>query len=166
FGAGLLVNAAFFVYFGSFMFTLTLFLQRGLALGPLQAGAVFAPMGVAFTLSALIGQRLASRHGLGVILSGCLVTGIGLTVLTLRLATAGHSAGLAWIVSTLWLVGFGNGFVLPSLIGIALRPIPTSYSGAGSGALSSAQQFASAAGVAGIGAVFFSIASASGTLTG
>jgi hypothetical protein len=55
------------------------------------------------------------------------------------------------------LVGAGNGLVLPRLIGAALARIKPEQAGIGAAMLTTAQQFASAAGVALIGGVFFAI---------
>jgi hypothetical protein len=52
----------------------------------------------------------------------------------------------------------GNGVVLPALIGNALMSVPARQAGAGAGALTTAQQFASSAGVAVIGTLFFAVA--------
>jgi len=51
--------------------------------------------------------------------------------------------------------GVGNGLILPSLIGAALAGTRPSQAGAASGVLTTSQQFAGAAGVAVLGAVFF-----------
>ncbi|HEY4017317.1 MAG TPA: MFS transporter, partial [Pseudonocardiaceae bacterium] len=61
--AGLGSNVAFMVYFGSFMFTLTLLLQGGLGLSALDAGLAFLPMGVLYTGTTLVGAGLVVRFG-------------------------------------------------------------------------------------------------------
>jgi len=55
------------------------------------------------------------------------------------------------------MVGAGNGLVLPQLVGTALTQVPSAEAGVGSGMLTTAQQFAGAAGVTLIGTVFFSV---------
>jgi MFS family permease len=47
---GLAASAAFLAYFASLMFTLTLLLQAGFGLDPVQAGLAFVPVGVTFTI--------------------------------------------------------------------------------------------------------------------
>jgi len=51
--------------------------------------------------------------------------------------------------------GLGNGFVLPSLLGIATKSVPAQYAGAAAGVYSTFQQTASALGVSIIGGIFF-----------
>ena len=151
--AGLAAVTAFMAYFASFMFTLTLLLQDGLGLGALQAGLVFAPMGVLFSISALLGPRLVARYGPFVTVYGGGVTASGLALLTWCLHT--DDPGLRWIIAALALVGFGNGLVLPRLIGITLVHVRPARAGIGGAMLATAQQFASSLGVAVIGTVFF-----------
>ncbi|MFI6926322.1 MFS transporter [Nonomuraea spiralis] len=151
--AGVGAIVAFMAYFASFMFTLTLLLQAGLGLTAFQAGLAFAPMGVLFTVTSLLGTRLVGRYGLVVVMIGGLVTALGLALLV-----GGAGRGLPYIMVALVLVGAGNGLVLPRLIGAALVEVAPHQAGVGSGVLSTAQQFAGAGGVAVIGAVFFAVA--------
>ncbi|MEO3890282.1 MFS transporter [Nonomuraea sp. B5E05] len=150
-GVGSIV--AFMAYFASFMFTLTLLLQTGLGLTAFEAGLAFAPMGAMFTLTSLLGVRLVRRRGLIVVIAGGLVVALGLVLL---MVAAGQ--GLPYVLVALMLVGAGNGLVLPQLIGAALVEVEPHQAGIGSGALSTAQQFAGAGGVAVIGALFFAVA--------
>ncbi|WP_327590242.1 MFS transporter [Nonomuraea sp. NBC_00507] len=150
-GVGSIV--AFMAYFAAFMFTLTLLLQGGMGLTAFQAGLAFAPMGVLFSVTSVLGTRLVGRYGLIVIMIGGTVTALGLGLLV---AAAG--LGLPYVMAALVLVGAGNGLILPQLIGAALVEVEPHQAGIGSGMLSTAQQFAGAGGVAVIGAVFFAVA--------
>ncbi len=156
--AGLIAGVAFMGYFASFMFTLTLLLQGGLGLGALGAGLVFAPMGLLYTTTSLLGARLVARHGRPVMVFGGCVTAAGLLLLALRLLAAPQSPGLAWVLGALALVGVGNGLVLPQLVGAALVGVRPHQAGIGAGMLTTTQQFAGSAGVALIGALFFAVA--------
>ncbi|TMR09422.1 MFS transporter [Nonomuraea turkmeniaca] len=150
-GVGSIV--AFMAYFAAFMFTLTLLLQAGMGLTAFQAGLAFAPMGVLFSVTSVLGTRLVRRYGLIVVMIGGTVT-----VLGLGLVVAAAGLGLPYVMAALMLVGAGNGLVLPQLIGAALVEVEPHQAGIGSGMLSTAQQFAGAGGVAVIGAVFFAVA--------
>ena len=158
FRAGLAANACFLAYFGSFMFALTLFLQDGLRLDALQAGLAFAPAGVMFSGAALAGSRVLHRYGPRAVVAGSLITVAAVTSL-LVLAHAGDTrANLPWIILVAAVASLGNGIVLPALIGTSLVKVAPHQAGAGAGLLTTAQQFASSAGVAVIGTVFFVIA--------
>ncbi|HEU5157290.1 MAG TPA: MFS transporter [Streptosporangiaceae bacterium] len=158
--AGIAAAAAFLAYFASFMFTLTLLLQDGLGLSALHAGLAFAPMGVMFSTTALLGSRLVGRYGLRVVVFGAMLTVVCLLLLALRLYAADAGAGLAWIIVLIALAGSGNGLVIPHLIGVALVGVRPHQAGVGSGILTTAQQFAGSAGIAVIGTVFFTVVSA------
>ncbi len=166
FRSGLAANAAFMCYFGSFMFTLTLLLQAGLGLNAFGAGLVFAPAGVTFSLGALAGRPLLARYGRRAVLAGSLLTAASLGLLALVLHLGGTHTGLAWIVAPTAVASLGNGIVLPSLIGAALVDVAPKRSGLAAGALNTAQQFASAIGVATVGALFFTAVHASRGVVG
>jgi hypothetical protein len=152
--AGLGSNVAFLLYFGSFMFTLTLLLQGGLGLSALAAGVAFLPMGVLYTATALLGAGLVARFGVAVVVVGGGLSAVGLGLLAIVVR---DGVGLGWIVAGMALVGAGNGLVLPRLIGAALTGVKPEQAGIGAAMVSTAQQFASATGVALIGGVFFAV---------
>jgi EmrB/QacA subfamily drug resistance transporter len=155
FAAGLPVNAAFMAFFGSFMFVLTLLLQGGLGLSPLAAGLTFAPLGVLFSVTSVLGRSLVQRYGLRVMTAGALASVLGLSTLIAELQGLGGAITPSWLLIPMGLVGLGNGLVMPTLIGSVLAGIRPSHAGAAAGVLTTTQQFASAAGVAVLGAVFF-----------
>lgn len=161
FRTGLLSNLAFMLFFGSYMFTLALLLQAGLGLDAFEAGLAFAPAGVTFSVSALLAPRLVARHGRAVVVCGCLLAAAGLVALAVLVGSGGSNSSVPAIVLIAALISLGNGLILPSLVGAALRDVRPSHAGAAAGAVTTTQQFASAAGVAAIGTVYFS-ASTSG----
>jgi MFS family permease len=158
FRSGVLSNMAFMLYFASYMFTLALLLQAGLGLSAFEAGLVFTPAGVAFSVSALLAPRFVVRHGIAVMVGGCIMTAVGMVALAVVAGLGGAQASIGLIVVVTAVISLGNGFVLPSLIGAALRDVPPGSAGAAAGALTTTQQFASAAGVAAVGTVYFAAA--------
>jgi hypothetical protein len=67
---------------------------------------------------------------------------------------------VGWVVFAAATMSLGNGFVLPSLIGAALVKVAGHQAGAASGVLTTAQQFASSAGIAIVGTAYFVAAAA------
>ena len=155
---GLIANFAFMAGFASYMFTLALLLQVGLGFDAFRAGLAFAPAGVGFSLSALLAPRVARRYGQLAMVAGAVTAAAGLAALGGIAALGGDRALVGWIVVATVVISLGNGLVLPSLIGAALRDVPAQHAGAGAGALTTGQQFASAAGVAGVGTLYFATA--------
>ncbi|MDR6866054.1 EmrB/QacA subfamily drug resistance transporter [Microbacterium resistens] len=158
---GSLASVAFMLFFASFMFRLTLVLQRGEHLAPLQAGLVFVPSGITFVTSSLLMRGWVARNRERAIRTGVLVTGVGLLVAMAGLFSEALPT-VPLLVAAVCLTGFGNGLVLPTLIGYALSDIPPQRAGVASGIVTAAQQFAASAGVAILGALYFSLAAGAG----
>jgi MFS family permease len=149
-------SVAVFASFFGFVFSLTLVLQDGLGLSPLQAGLTFAPLGVAFSGASIAARPLITRFGPRVISLGTAVAALGLLTLILALRLSGSSVGAAALIPSMIAIGLGNGTAIPPLIGAVLARIRTN-AGTVAAILTTAQQFAAASGVAGVGAVFFAL---------
>ncbi|MER7076535.1 drug resistance transporter, EmrB/QacA subfamily [Saccharopolyspora kobensis] len=154
----LVASALFQLYFGALMFTLTMLLQGKLGNSPVTAALVFLPQGVLFTISSMLGGRLAARYGVRVLLSGGGMAMAGLVALAGTLAATDGQLPSWWLAPPLALVGLGNGFLLPPLIGAALAQVRPEQAGAASGAFTTTQQFANALGVTVLGTLFFALA--------
>jgi MFS family permease len=157
FSAGLLLNFAALFFFGSFMFVLTLLLQSGLGLSPLHAGIVNLPLALTFIAATLTGPKLAARLGPRSITVGAGLATAGVVVLALTaLHGGGHLSGWDTAPGTA-LIGLGQGLMVPSLMGAVLSHVRPEQAGAAAGILTTTQQFAIAAGVAVLGAVFYQV---------
>jgi EmrB/QacA subfamily drug resistance transporter len=154
--AGLLTSAGFFLFFGSFLLAFTIFLQNGQHRSPLNAGLVFGPLGVTFALSSVAARRLVARYGARVLTAGTLISFLAIGGMTLLLAQQGVDVSTTGLVPLLMLAGVGNGLTVPALVATVLSGVPADIAGAVSGVLTTTQQFSSALGVAGVGALFFS----------
>jgi predicted MFS family arabinose efflux permease len=156
FASGLAIGAAFMAAFTSGVFVATLLLQDGLGLSPLSAGESFGPMALTGIAAPLIGRRLLPRYGpFRLMLAGALINAASLLALTLGLQALGAAITPPWIIVTLAVTGLGNMLILPALIGSALSGVRPDQAGVASGTFNTTQQFAGAAGIAVIGAVFF-----------
>jgi EmrB/QacA subfamily drug resistance transporter len=156
FSAGLVVSFGLVCAFGSFMFVLTLLLQAGLGNSPLRAGTMALPLAASFTVMSILSPRLSARFGARAITTGSFVSAVG----SLALAATGARYGThltGWeLAPASMLIGAGNGTVIPSLIGSVLAHVHPGRAGSAAGMLTTSQQFGSAAGVAIIGAIFYS----------
>ena len=144
---GLLAALCFFAANISFYFVLTLFLQNGLELTPLQTGLTVLPLSLAFVVGSRVG---------GDIVHGCLIQIAGLAAIGGTIA-ARPSAGAIALVPSLVLFGYGQGRVMAPLFGAVLANVRHAHAGAGSGILTTTQQTANATGVALIGLVYFAV---------
>lgn len=157
FSAGLAINFTFMAFFASFTLASTLFLQGGLGLSPLNAGLTFGPLGVVFSITSVAAQRLASRWGAKVITFGSLATVTGLLVMLATLWLSGDQISAWRLIPGMMIVGLGNGLAFPSLVGAVIAGVHVRQAGGAAGILTTTQQFASAAGVAIFGTIFFSV---------
>lgn len=155
FNWGLGISVAAFAAFFSLLFTLTLVLQTGIGLSALQAGLTFAPLGLAFAGASIGGRKLVARHGTRMVTVGLLIVAVGLVAISVIAHEVGGGTTAADLVGPMAVVGFGNGLAVPALIGAVLSNIRAKEAGAAAGVLTTAQQFASAAGIASLGSVFF-----------
>ncbi len=155
FSAGLVVNVGAFASFHGFLFTLTLVLQHGLGLSPMQAGLTFAPLGLAFALASIGAKRFVATSGAAVITAGTALAATGLMLVIGVLSTSGNATTANRLVLPMIVVGLGNGLAVPALVGSVLAGVRAKAAGASAGVLTTSQQFASAAGIAGLGSVFF-----------
>src|ERR1700694_5677897 len=82
--------AAFFFFFAnlSFYLVMTIFMQRGLHIPPLQAGSAFLPLAIAFIVASRHSAARARHRGTRVLIEGCAVQVAGLAVLVLTVAIA------------------------------------------------------------------------------
>jgi hypothetical protein len=101
----------------SFMFCLTLALQVGLGLSPVQAGYTFAPLALAFAAASMVAPRRVARHGAGLVIAGIFVAGLGLLALLIIVGLSGTETTTLRLVGPLALVGLGNGLAVPVLAG-------------------------------------------------
>jgi MFS family permease len=152
FVVGLLTNVAFLAFWGSYFFVLTLVVQAGLGLSPLAAGMAFVPMSVVFGATSVLARPLIARYGARAVTAGAAVSALALlaTIIVIR----GGGVGVWALIPEMVILGFGTGLAFPALVGSVLAEVPQSAAGAAAGSLTTAQQFASAAGVATIGSVF------------
>jgi MFS family permease len=157
FAAGSAVNAAFFAGFGGFILALTLALQAGWHLTPLATGMTYLPLGVAFATASMLGRGLTAKYGARAIVRGMATSIAGYLSLLLLLLIDGTHTRPIEMALPLVLIGIGNGLTIPSLIGSVLATINPLHGGIAAGMLSTAQQFAAAAGVALTGVVFFGV---------
>jgi EmrB/QacA subfamily drug resistance transporter len=155
FSLGLVVCLGTYGAFFSFMFAITLVLQSGLGLSPLEAGFTFCPLGLAFSAGSMTAQRVAGRYGPRLITAGTAIAGLGMVALLIVLKASGGATSAPRVFGPMMVIGLGNGLAVPAVIGAVLAGAKVRQAGAAAGVLTTAQQFSSAAGVAAIGAIFF-----------
>jgi len=153
--------AVFFFFFAnlSFYLIMTMFMQRGLQIPPLQAGLAFVPLALTFVIAARLSSTRAKHRGTLALIEGCAVQIAGLALLVAAIEWTSVPSGKLLAV-LLMVFGYGQGLVMAPLSSAVLSTVKPASAGAGSGMYGTTQQIANAAGVAAIGAVFFAIEAA------
>ena len=152
--------AVFFFFFAnlSFYLVMTMFMQKGLHIPPLQAGLVFLPLALTFVIASRHSGMRARHRGTLVLIEGCAVQigGLAALVLTIEWSNTPSAVVLALVLT---IFGYGQGLVMAPLSSAVLSTVKPVSVGAASGIYGTTAQIANAAGVAAIGAVYFAIES-------
>ncbi|KRR16439.1 ATP-binding protein [Bradyrhizobium lablabi] len=153
--------AVFFFFFAnlSFYLVMTIYMQKGLHIPPLQAGLVFLPLALTFVIASRHGGIRAKHRGTLVLIEGCAVQIAGLAMLVAAVEWIDTPSVLI-LALVLTVFGYGQGLVMAPLSSAVLSSVKPASAGAGSGMYGTTAQIANAAGVAAIGAVFFAIEAA------
>jgi EmrB/QacA subfamily drug resistance transporter len=148
--------AAFCFFFAnlSFYLIMTMFMQNGLHIPPVQAGMVFVPLALAFVAASRHSAARARHRGTFVLIEGCAlqIAGLATLALTVALVEAPAAPLLALVLA---IFGYGQGLVMAPLSGAVLSTVKPASAGSGAGMYGTTSQVANAAGVAAIGAIFF-----------
>lgn len=155
-----LIGILFFYVVSAFFLTFSIYLQDALGVSALMAGMMFIPCGLGFFIGPLttphainVFGRFVPAIGMTLEVAGCL-----LLSLCVALTPAGDCPPLEVVVAALGLIGFGQGWALPTLVRSVIDRAPPGGAGMISGVVSSALQISCALGIAILGGVFFSLA--------
>ena len=153
--SGLSTQLAFWCSQASFFLVLSLYLQDGRGLDPLDAGLVFSILAASYLVVSLRAPALTARFGRDLVLVGALLVAGGDVALYLFVGHYGGGGPLGLMAPGLALVGAGQGLAITPLTTTVLSRATPQNAGAVSGALSTMQQVGNALGVAVTGVVFY-----------
>ncbi|MEU5942039.1 MFS transporter [Micromonospora sp. NPDC047548] len=153
------------VYFGGFtavFFIFTLYLQIGLGYSALVAGLAITPFALGSALASTLGGRIVNRYGRPLVGIGLIVVVLGLGAVVLVLHNSPHHSVPLLTALPLLAAGLGSGLVITPNQTLTLSEVPVPQAGSAAGMLQTGQRIGSAAGIAAVGAVFFSSLSSTG----
>jgi MFS family permease len=155
-----LVSALFFYVVSAFFLTFSVYLQDALGATPLATGLMFVPFGVGFLIGPLTTPLAIRCFGRWVPALGMLLEALGCLILSAAVgaAVAGERPALVPLIVGVGLLGFGQGWALPTLVRSAIDHAPAGGSGMVSGLVNSALQISAALGVAVLGGLFYAVA--------
>jgi EmrB/QacA subfamily drug resistance transporter len=156
FATGSLLALIYFASFTSIFFTLSILWQEGLKRQALATGLTIVPFAIGSMIAASQSDKLSRRLGRWVLVIGCSLMAIGLSLflLVLHIKSANISA---WDLSLpLLIAGVGNGLFIAPNQDFILASVPRHDAGSASGMLATAQRIGSAFGIAVVGTTLFS----------
>ncbi len=153
FRVGMLLNVSLFATITAFFFLLSLYLQDGRGDSALVAGLSFAPIAAGNLLGSMSSSSLVRRLGVGVLTAGALAQGVGLSLVLVDLHRT-HGID-ALLFAGLAVFGFGQGLLIPPILGLILARVRSASSGAASGMLVMTQQLSGTIGLVVVTLLFY-----------
>lgn len=155
FNIGLCASVFYFMVQDTYFLINVVLLQTGFGINSLDTGLYFMFQGIGYVIASLISIKLIPIYGKFVLISGVIIMIISLAFHIVILD--GIEMNTINIAVVFFIYGTGCGSVLPSLLTVSLRSLPSSISGMASGTYSTFQQTAIALGISTIGGLFFHI---------
>ena len=150
---GIFLNVCLYAAIVPFFVVLGLYLQNICELTPQTAGLVFMAVGTGFILASSAGPALMRKFAPPrVLICGTICTSAGILAMLLGTIT-GLSTAIPFVLLSLFLLGIGNGTVIPIATGIVLRYLLMEDAGVGGAILTTGQQLAGAVGTVLAGAL-------------
>jgi EmrB/QacA subfamily drug resistance transporter len=154
FTRGLAATCLFFFANLSFYLVMTLYMQSGLGIAPVNAGLALMPLAIGFVVSSRQSAARVVSRGIRTLIEGCVLQLVGLAGVVALVEVVAQPTVLL-LMLPLAVFGYGQGFVMGPLSGVVLSTVPKGSAGSGSGLYGTVTQIANAAGIAVVGAVFF-----------
>ncbi|WP_426577123.1 MFS transporter [Xenorhabdus stockiae] len=154
-----LVVALLFYSIAAFFLLLSIYLQGALDETPLTAGLVFLPFGLGFLLGPLSTPIAGRWLGRFVNSAGMALEAAGFIALIILISGTlpDHPPSGVLLALILFLIGYGQGLALPTLVKMIISRVDAGYSGMISGIINSTLQISAALSVAIIGGIFFTV---------
>jgi MFS family permease len=154
-----LTGVLFFYVVSAFFLVFSVYLQSAIGLSPLETGLIFLPFGVGAFIGPLTTPLAIRAFGRFVPAIGMMLEVLGCVILAVLVASMpGRMPPHVPLVSAVGLLGFGQGWALPTLVRAIINRAPASGSGMIAGITNSALQISAALGVAVMGGIFFTVA--------
>ena len=121
------------------------------------------PFAAGSAVTSAIGGRLVSRFERSLVTGGLTVVLVGVIGVDVVLGTVHDSSLGWWLAGPLLVAGIGSGLVISPNITLTVAKVPVERAGTAGGLLQTGQRIGTAAGIALVGAVFYSgVASGAG----
>ena len=155
FTTGLFASLLYFMVQDSYFLINALLFQKGFGISSAESGMFFVLQGIGYVIASLISTALLNRYGKLVLLAGISIMICSLFFHINYFKSKDLNQNITF--SIMFFYGLGCGSVLPCLLTISLKGLPSEFAGTASGTYSTFQQTAIALGIGLIGGLFFTI---------
>jgi EmrB/QacA subfamily drug resistance transporter len=162
---GIVFSIAFIGSLGGIVMIFNVFLQNGMGFTPWHSAVTTAPWAAGAFVGSAVGGITMGRLGRRVLQAGLVVEVAGLLGIYAVLHMAGGSVGTLDLLAPMIVGGIGMGMVFVPLFDIVMAGVRPHEMGSASGVLQTVNSLGVSLGVAGIGAIFFALASGAGHVT-
>lgn len=160
FGLPAAIGFVQFAGFVSIFYVLALLWETGLGRSALEMGLLTLPEAIGSIIGSWAVTRLLDRFGVHTLTIGSALMAAGIAGVWAVLALVPVDRLDAWVLALPLLVtGLGTGTTLAPTLDHAISAVPRADTGSASGIIATVQRLGNAAGLAGAGAVFFTVLS-------
>lgn len=158
---GIVFSIAFIGSLGGLVMIFNVLLQNGLGFTPWHSAVTTAPWAAGAFIGSAAGGIAMAKHGRRVLHAGLIVEAAGLLGIYAALRFAGAGIGSIDLLAPMAIGGIGMGMVFVPLFDIVTAGVRPQEMGSAAGILQTVNSLAMSLGIAGIGAIFFSLTSGS-----
>ena len=160
--AGIVFSVVFTGSLGGIVMIFNVFLQNGLGFTPWHSAVTTAPWAAGAFVGSAIGGIAMTKLGRRVLHAGLIVETAGLLGIYAALRGAGTAISTVDLLAPMVIGGIGMGMVFVPLFDIVMAGVRPREMGSASGVLQTVNALGMSLGIAGIGAIFFALASRGG----
>ncbi len=162
YSAGIVFSIVFTGSLGGIVMIFNVFLQNGLGFSPWHSAVTTAPWAAGAFIGSAVGGITMSKLGRRVLHAGLVVETAGLLGIYAVLRGAAGGVSTVDLLAPMVIGGIGMGMVFVPLFDIVMAGVRPREMGSASGVLQTVNSLGMSLGIAGIGAIFFALASGPG----
>ena len=161
--AGIGFALVFCASMGGIILIFNILLQLGLGFSPWHSALTTAPWAAGAFVGSAVGGIQMAKHGRRILHAGLIVEAAGLLAIYAVLQADGVSVNTLELLAPMVIGGIGMGMVFVPLFDIVMAGVEPYQMGSAASVLQSSNGLGASFGVAGLGAIFFSIAGSGGS---
>ncbi len=143
---GLFIVMCVYATSSAFPLLLSILLQNGLGLTPLQSGLMFVSASIGFVISSFITPSWVNRYGDKVLLCGAVLYGISYIILMMNINVTSSLIHFNELILILFFIGFTQGMIMTPMLNLVLSTVQVESAGMASGFTATLQQIGAAIG--------------------